>query len=227
MQNLLIVLGSNYVELHEYDLPIFIDKNAYWDVYSIDYSKNEDYTIGNIHIYRIGLSISDFEIQSIENYNNIYIMDSISCGFVTNKSIQLIKFCLENSQANVYWTHYISPYNESPSVSLKDYSDDDIKLLFNVIFTSNYISKLESNSRHYENAVTVLRNSPNIHDFIYYTGKDSIYINNKNDTILLGKKILSIIDIENYIKFYDMREIKIEDIIRYNISCSAGNPHQF
>jgi hypothetical protein len=129
--NYFFILGSAYDKHIEYDLPKRISTEK-WKVYSVDLLSNENKDDENkddenkddeIDVTRLSMSVTkliDLELvdetnKSIEG-KNIYILDSISCGFVTETAKQLWKKYSPTN--NVYFIHYISPYSEYHSIEV-------------------------------------------------------------------------------------------------------------
>lgn len=118
----MIILGSNYQEDTEYNLPRIIGDND-WIIYSIDIIKPEKELVEekkdthNITIHRWQYDLSKTDITEYLNITNseVYILDSISCGFITNTSKSLAKYLLGLNNTVLY-LHYISPYNADPSL---------------------------------------------------------------------------------------------------------------
>lgn len=232
MTNLLILLGSRYLNIHEYDLPRGISDRStdpteptQWIVYSIDILSSSSLTIeekaeedhfADIKVIRLQMSIESIYPEMFgSRYHTIYIMDSISCGFVTETSFKLIDYFLKYS-SRIYWTHYISPYNEYPTIPLSSYTRSEIHFLLDTILTP----LPEKAVRHLYQSFLVSRN---IAEFILNLPQ-SILTKNKTDIILFAQSYLTMRDL-NYIEFYLVHEENISELYKINISCIATNTY--
>lgn len=172
------------------------------------------------------MSITDIfsekkELLDIEN-SEVYILDTISCGFVTNTAKKLIKqFNKSNNQ--VYFLHYISPYMVNHSVSLKQYQTNYIETLL-----EKCINNYPANKRDkiIELLLKMIDKNPDIDmNLQTFTDNNLPPWVNKLDFTKCAQEFLSDIDLN------DMHFTKIEktsknidwDNLTYPVNCSYPN----
>ncbi|MFO0089470.1 MAG: hypothetical protein ACK518_01425 [bacterium] len=233
LDNALIILGSGFIREHEYNLPLQLDPNSNWIVFSIDTKENynrDELKIDNIEVVRLQISLANYDeiINVLKSYHvelceKIYIIDSVSCGFITNASVHIINYLLDENK-RVYWTHYISPYNESPSTLHKAYSNETFYNILNEVLDEQH-KKLLKNDKAFISLRNVFNNTKNVIEFVS-TYK---HLFNKNAPTLVILKYfqeqLTLNDIQNFEDEFIVVE-KTEQINHEkNISCIASNTY--
>lgn len=153
MKKYLIILGSDYQESIEYYLPEIIDEKSEWVVYSIDIIPNDEskklisnnlITVNRINMNIIELVNQDF-ISEIKD-STVYLIDSVSCGFITETSKNLVKIFNDNKNI-IYFNHYISPKNIDSSHLTNEFKIDNLlNTDFNYIVDASPLLKSKDNS---------------------------------------------------------------------------------
>jgi hypothetical protein len=221
----LIILGSKFNYLHEYDLPNMIDGNSRWNVFSIDIIPLENNkrksSVDNIKINRMSMNITSIfekkEIAGIQN-SEIYIMDSISCGFITNTAKKLVRLFIPNN--DVYFVHYISPSMENPSFNLNDYEDYVLEDLLESCGT--YIDSSKK-SKIINNIIKVIRLQPEPINIENFTQKLLPPSMDRTKFLNCGKGYLSNMDIP-LIDFTKVNRIDTDlETLKYLTNCSFAN----
>lgn len=127
----LIIIGSAYRFESEINIPLVTDNISEWKVYSLDHlpigqDVKEVYTVNNTTVRRKQLDVSREDSAEYKQFiediketkqSDVYVIDSISCGFISNFVVKLLKMLAELG-CSTFFTHYISSFNHDPSFSL-------------------------------------------------------------------------------------------------------------
>lgn len=141
-ESILIILGSGYRAAHEQLIPRHIDevsaRSSKWVVFSIDRrpvppsALDSDTAVVPVTVIRKSLDLSlsaelDLLVTELASDSScpVYVLDSISCGFISSYCKELVQKLHEAGYSNISVAHYVSIFNEDPTNRLSDYSDAD------------------------------------------------------------------------------------------------------
>jgi hypothetical protein len=145
--NVLVIIGSGFRESHEQN----IGRNTLdgtWVVFSVDSialpsESNADGTIRlSLDLTRDLGVLQDRISAAVKSATTVYVVDSISCGFISSYARDLVGFiCDTNPLVDIWVAHFISIFNLDPTNRISSYSPEDQlrieQILMDAVFTKH------------------------------------------------------------------------------------------
>ncbi len=238
----LIIIGSAYRYESEINIPVSVDSLSEWKVYSIDHSPimediKKEYSVDSTTVHRMQINVSDVNSNEYKTFieelgefkqSDVYVVDSISCGFISNFAVSLLKLLINELNCSVFFSHYISSFNQEPSFSLvymKSAINDDDSVIDEIL------NILEFKKPFKKNQLKGLINSQNERNYLANALEEFIHANkfisfkeNKSSSDL--RSIISKFETRliSFVSLNKETDISVENLNQYRKSvCYAKN----
>lgn len=129
--NILVIVGSGFRETHEQNIGRNL-RDGSWKVFSVDsIAVPSESNIDGIIRLSLNLTndlgiLQDRISDVVKSAVTVYLVDSISCGFISSYARDLVRFiCDTNPLVDIWVAHFVSVFNLDPTNRISSYSQED------------------------------------------------------------------------------------------------------